>query len=265
MHEGKRKMTFADLLSRARSAIKLLVGLHQYKGSAWRLQGYGSRLHNYLVHKGRQDASNGTACDTCRGVDIKNASTQTDSTNENIIAPCLHTTLASSAPLTERSMLLHHGAQLEDHEGIGSCEGVVPVCTFRCLSDNELKLQKVEDFRGICIQLNGPNGQERDLRAAQDTCAERNLITNKLAGELGLPIVPDRERLVFKTIEKGEVGAQGIVSIPIKTFCCGMDLKVKFYVLEELAGHQMILGIDLILELGHLEKKPCRQDPGAAN
>jgi hypothetical protein len=170
---------------------------------------------------------------------------------------------------------LHHGAQLEDHEGVGSSKGVVAVCPVRCLADDESTgclsdeerndLKKAHELRSIQLLLMPPNGPLICPKVAQDTCAGRNLITKALAVQLGLSILPDPERLVFKTIEKGEVKAQGIVSIPIKTYCCSMKLEANFYVLEELADHPILLGIGLILKLGHLEKKLCGQDPGAAN
>ncbi|KAK5456210.1 hypothetical protein LTS15_005529, partial [Exophiala xenobiotica] len=137
--------------------------------------------------------------------------------------------------------------------------------TRRLTDEEHSNLAKAHELRSIRIRLMPPSGRVICPKVAQDTCAGRNLITKTLAVKLGLEILPDLERLVFETIEKGKVEAQGVVSIPIETSCCGMKLEAKFYVLEELAKHQILLGIGLILKLGHLEKKLCGNHPGAAN
>ncbi|EXJ55711.1 hypothetical protein A1O7_08640 [Cladophialophora yegresii CBS 114405] len=120
--------------------------------------------------------------------------------------------------------------------------------------------QRIKNFRGISLLMRKLNGDPIKPTATMDTGADRNVMIKGLVDLLRFPINKhsDSTTTRLSVLNDMEADTLGTVELDFSLFCSGTPLrKVVFHVVEKLGRHQILLGVELIMELGLLYRLPC--------
>lgn len=130
-------------------------------------------------------------------------------------------------------------------------------CPPSSSNTNGLDEREINAFRRLYLHVELPAGFKANVPTTMDTGADVNVMTKKLARQLGLTIDETGKGIPLNLLEGKASKSLGTVTVDFSLICNHTRRVQKFHVVHDMGAHQALLCAELTMQLGHLKRLEC--------